>query len=212
MTEEENSEIPASEDVVAVAEDTVQEDHSEDQKMVPLTALQETRRKLQEANEEKRLLREHLDRLKAPSPEPEEPEDENELLNRGEFRQEQALSKREIREEVFKDMNPKAMEKIKQFLNPILEKKPWLADTIKNSENRYARASEIIDDYMHLVNPKSSISTSKDGTRIVHNMQKPASPVTLAKSASPNNMEYLRSIQGKKEFREYRDKVRRGEL
>ena len=49
MTEEENSEIPASEEVVAVAEDHSQEDHSEDQKMVPLTALQETRRKLQEA-------------------------------------------------------------------------------------------------------------------------------------------------------------------
>lgn len=212
MTEEENSELPASEEVVAVAEEQHHEDHSEDQKMVPLTALQETRRKLQEANEEKRLLREHLERLKTPPPEPEEPEDEDELLNRGQFRQEQAMTKREIREEVFKDMNPKAMEKIKQYLNPILEKKPWLAESIKNSENRYARASEIIDDYMHLVNPRSATAAAKDGTKIVQNMQKPASPVSLAKAASPNNMEYLRSIQGKKEFREYREKVRRGEL
>ena len=109
-------------------------------------------------------------------------------------------------------MNPEAVQKINTFLKPILDKKPWLAATLDNAVNRLARANEIVDDYMHLVaeKPKSKAPAS-DAQRIVDNANKPRSPVEVGKSAQPSGTEYLKSIQGKKEFREYRQKVLRGE-
>jgi hypothetical protein len=98
-------------------------------------------------------------------------------------------------------------------LKPILDKKPWLAASVDNALNRLARANEIIDDYMHLVEPKAKVQTnqsSNDAKRIVQNAQKPGSPVAFAKSAQPTGVEYLKSIQGKKEFREYRQKLLQG--
>jgi hypothetical protein len=56
--------------------------------------------------------------------------------------------------------------------------------------------------------PKSGAS---DAQRIVENSQKPRSPTEVGKSAQPTGTEYLKSIQGKQEFREYRQKVLRGE-
>ena len=50
-----------------------------------------------------------------------------------------------------------------------------------------------------------------DGQRIVQNSQKPRSPVEVGKSARPEGLEYLKSMQGKKEFREYRQKVLQGD-
>lgn len=110
-------------------------------------------------------------------------------------------------------MNPQAVQKINTYLKPILDKKPWLAATLDNAVNRLARANEIVDDYMHLVEEKPKIKSQavSDAQRIVENSRKPGSPVEIGKSAQPTGTEYLKSIQGKKEFREYREKVLRGE-
>jgi hypothetical protein len=110
-------------------------------------------------------------------------------------------------------MNPEAVQKINKYLKPILEKKPWLANSVDTAPNRYARAHEIVNDYLHLVEekPLERKSSNQDGRRIIENAQKPRSPVEAGKSARPEGTEYLKSIQGKKEFREYRAKVLRGE-
>ena len=74
-----------------------------------------------------------------------------------------------------------------------------------------ARANEIVDDYMHLIEDKPKVKAAvADAKRIVDNANKPRSPVEMGKSAQPSGTEYLKSIQGKKEFREYRQKLLQG--
>jgi len=205
MTEEQ-------EDVAAVSEPVVveqqEEHHEEEPKMVPLAALQAERRKRQELETRTKVYEEMM----AKKAEPEEEEDPEALVTKASMREEKALTRREILEQVYQDTNPEAVQKINTYLKPILDKKPWLAATIDTAVNRLSRANEIVDDYMHLVEekPKSKVA-AENARRIVENAAKPRSPSEAGKSAQPTGTEYLKSIQGKKEFREYRQKVLRGE-
>lgn len=186
-----------------------QNQHQEEPKMVPLAALQAERRKRQEFETRNKIYEEMMAKKNV---EPEEEEDPEALVTKGSFKEEKALTKREILEQVYQDMNPEAVQKINMYLKPILDKKPWLAASVDNAVNRLARASEIVDDYMHLLEdkPRQKLG-SVEAKRIVENSQKPRSPAEVGKSAQPSGTEYLKSIQGKKEFREYRQKVLRGE-
>jgi hypothetical protein len=208
MTTEEQEDVP-----VAVSEQEevdTQETQQEEPKMVPLAALQAERRKRQELETRNKVYEEMMAKKTEPE---EEEEDPDALVTKGAFRDEKALTKREILEQVYQDMNPEAVQKINTYLKPILDKKPWLAATLDTAVNRLARANEIVDDYMHLVDEKPrSRNVVNDAKRIVENSQKPRSPVEIGKSAQPSGTEYLKSIQGKKEFREYRQKVLRGEV
>jgi len=209
MTTEEQEDIPQ-----AVSEPTNVEsqEHQEEPKMVPLAAFMAEKRKRQELETRAKVYEDLMAKQKPPEDE-EEDEDPEALVTKSSFRQEKALTKREILEQVYQDMNPEAVQKINTYLKPILDKKPWLAATLDNALNRLARANEIVDDYMHLVAEKpKNTSAMEDAKRIVANSQKPGSPITVGKSAQPTGADYLKSIQGKKEFREYRQKVLRGEV
>lgn len=185
-----------------------QEEHHEP-KMVPLAALQAERRKRQELEARAQIYQEMM---QAKQQEPEEEEDPNALVEKHVLKETTATTKREILETLYQDMNPKAVQEINKYLKPILDKKPWLAASVDTAQNRYARAYEIVQDYMHLVEEKPPArSGMSDGQRIIQNAKKPGSPVDIGKSARPEGIEYLKSIQGKKEFREYRQKVLRGE-
>jgi hypothetical protein len=195
-----------------------QEDHQDGQKMVPLSAMIATRRKLQDAEMRaakaeaaSQVYQQHLSSINDPK-EPEE-DDSSTIVERKDLRETMGHTKRDILETLYQDMNPEAVQKINKYLKPILEKKPWLAQSVDTAQNRYARAYEIVQDYLHLVEPKPQTRQpgATDGQRIVQNAQKPRSPVEVGKSARPEGMEYLKSIQGKKEFREYRQKVLQGE-
>lgn len=210
MTTEEQEDIP-----VAVSEQLEvesQETQQEESKMVPLAALQAERRKRQEFEARTKVYEDLMNKMPSKEPEEKEEEDPEALITKGAFRQEKALTKREILEQVYQDMNPEAVQKINTYLKPILDKKPWLAATLDNAVNRLARANEIVDDYIHLVSEKPKGNASNDARRIVENANKPRSPVEIGKSAQPSGTEYLKSIQGKKEFREYRQKLLRGEI
>lgn len=224
MTEEENVEVEHDQ-VEAVSEPSAgvsQEDQEDEQKMVPLAAMLATRKKLQEAEVRaqkaeaaSQAYQEYLMRTQqGQNAQSQEDEDPRAIVERQHLQEHVASSKRDILETLYQDMNPEAVQKINLYLKPILEKKPWLADSVNTAQNRYARAYEIVQDYLHLVEPKTHDvrkSSNQDGRRIVENSQKPRSPVEIGKSARPEGMEYLKSIQGKKEFREYRQKVLRGE-
>lgn len=199
-----------------------QEDQQDGQKMVPLSAMLATRKKAQEAEERAlkaeaaaQAYQDYLNKLNAGKQEKEEEEeDPRAIVERKDLRENTAHTKRDILETLYQDMNPEAVQKINKYLKPILEKKPWLAQSVDTAQNRYARAYEIVQDYIHLVEEKPAgrtQSSNMDGQRIIQNAQKPRSPVEVGKSARPEGMEYLKSIQGKKEFREYRQKVLRGE-
>ena len=210
MTTEEQEDIPA---VVSESAEVESQDHQEEQKMVPLAALQAERRKRQEFETRTKVYEDLMNKQQSRQPEvEEEDEDPEALITKSSFRQEKAITKREILEQVYQDMNPEAVQKINTYLKPILDKKPWLAATLDTAINRLARANEIVDDYMHLVAEKPKDTRgAQDAKRIMENAQKPGSPVAVGKSAQPTGSEYLKSIQGKKEFREYRAKMLRGE-
>jgi len=203
MSEEEQKDTEVT---VSESHQVDQEESHEEQKMVPLAALQAERRKRQELESRNKVYEDLMSRREESSVE----EDPEALLTKGSFQQEKALTKREILEQVYQDMNPGVVQKLNMYLKPILDKKPWLASTLDNATNRLARANEIVEDYMHLVEEKPR-SKAVDAQRIVQNANKPGSPVAIGKSAQPSGTEYLKSIQGKKEFREYRQKILSGE-
>lgn len=196
-----------------------QEDQQDGQKMVPLSAMLATRKKAQEAEERalkaeaaNQAYQQYINKL-GTKDEKEEEEDPRAIVERKDLHENTAHTKRDILETLYQDMNPEAVQKINKYLKPILEKKPWLANSVDTAQNRYARAYEIVQDYLHLVEekPVTRQSSNQDGRRIIENAQKPRSPAEVGKSARPEGVEYLKSIQGKKEFREYRQKVLRGE-
>lgn len=205
MSEEQNEE-PVTQEAVS-EQPEVQADEVE-QKMVPLTALEAERRKRQDAEAKINAYQEMMNNqgLKQES----EQEDPNGLVEKRLLNETQAASERRILETVFQEMNPAAVQEIKAYLTPILDKKPWLAQSVDTAQNRYARAYEIVQDYKHLVEPKSKVSSNQDGKRIVDNAQKPGSPVDIGKSPNYKGTDYLRSIQGTQEFRDYRRKVLQG--
>ncbi len=218
MSEEEKQ--IEEQDVGAVSEqpeiESQETQEGEPQKMVPLAALEAERKKRQESEAKANLYQEYLMRAKEEKQAAtEEEEDPNALVEKHVLKETTASTKRDILETLYQDMNPEAVLKINQYLKPILEKKPWLAASVDTAQNRYARAYEIVQDYLHLVEEKPpatrASSNPNDGKRIIANAQKPRSPVEIGKSAQPSGTEYLKSIQGKKEFREYRQKVLRGE-
>lgn len=208
-TEEQDLVEAASEQPQVESREDQQE---ESQKMVPLSALQATRRKLQEAEAKASAYHEIMLRAKETQAEPAEPEDPNGLVERKHLKETTAETKREILETLFLDLNPKAVHDINNYLDPILTKKPWLRSSIDSALNRYARAFEIVQDYKHLLEEKPAVKRldSQDGQRIVQNAHKPRSPAEVGKSAQPGGMDYLKSIQGKQEFRDYRKKLLQG--
>ena len=220
MNEEEKKEQFQEVAVSEQPKEELQEEQEDSQKMVPLAAMLATRKKLQDAelraHKAEAAAQAYQDYMSRQSNEKEVPQEEDDpraIVERQHLRDNTAQTKRDILETVYQDMNPEAVQKINMYLKPILEKKPWLAQSVDTAHNRYARAYEIVQDYLHLVEdkPKVRSSNSQDGRRIVENAQKPRSPVEVGKSARPEGTEYLKSIQGKKEFRDYRAKVLRGE-
>lgn len=179
-------------------------------KMVPLAALQAERRKRQELEARQQVYQDMMRAKEEQSPQ--EDEDPNGLVEKHHLKETTAMTKRDILETLYQDMNPDAVQKINKYLGPILEKKPWLASSVESAPNRYARAHEIVNDYLHLVDqkPVARQTGTTDGQRIIQNAQKPRSPAEIGKSARPDGLEYLKSVQGKKEFREYRQKVLQG--
>ena len=179
-------------------------------RQVPLQALEAERRKRQDLEAQVRMMQQ------AQAQQPANDEDDDEFITKAEMKERlKAASqgnRREILEESFCDNNPEALDIINKNLDEVLKRKPWLAQTIDSAPNRYARAYEIVQDYMPKEQtPVQRFKNSKDDAqRIVDNSKKPNSPVTVAKASQANNTDYLRSIQGKPEFREYRKNLLAG--
>lgn len=179
---------------------------------VPLEALEAERRKRQDIEAQYRALQEQKTK-------PPEDEDDDDFITKAEMKRRlekvSFTQKREMLEEAYCDSKPEAVELINKHLEDIIRRKPWLAQTIDSAPNRYARAYEIVQDYMprdEKVAPASKFSRPQaEAKRIVENAQKPGNPATISKAVNGSNADYLKSIQGKAEFREYRRKMLAGE-
>lgn len=229
MTEE-AAEQPVSE----VVSDTGSAEATEQQtpsRQVPLEALEAERRKRQEAEKRNAILEDYALRYQQLAEQTSKPKqaevdeaapDDDDLVNMKKLREvEKKLSKgltredltalkRDVSEETFKRANPEAVKQINANLKEILERKPWLAQSIESADNRYERAWEIVQDFGAKPPSPREAQAVSDAKKIVENSKKPGSPVAVAKSANLNNVDYLRSIAGTQEFRDYRKKVLQG--
>lgn len=214
--QEDAQQEPVSEvqEVVGTEEQHV-EARTDSPRTVPLEALEAERRKRQDLEAQNRALQELMTKSKAPEKVEEQDDDDDEFITKAEMKERLKKvtfsQKREILEEAFCDSKPEAVELINTYIGPIIKRKPWLAQTIESAPNRYARAYEIVQDYMpkdEKSAPASKFSRPQaEAKKIVENAQKPGNPATIAKAANSSNMDYLKSIQGKPEFREYRRKM-----
>lgn len=206
MTEE--TEVPDSEEQETVQQDQVQ---TPEPRQVPLEALEAERRKRQDLELQIRSMQQATSK-----PVEDEDEDEEEFITKAELKRrlKEATfgNKREFLEEAFCSSNTAAVELINKHLEEIINRKPWLAQTIESAPNRYARAYEIVQDYMpkEVAPARKFSSPQAEAKRLVENSQKPGNPNTIAKSTQGSNVAYLKSIQGTPEFREYRQKMRSG--
>ena len=205
-------------EIVPDAVEQPKQESIQEARQVPLEALEAERRKRKELEVQNRTLQEFLTKSQTENKKTQEDdlEDDDDFITKAEMKKRiesvKFSNKREILEEAFAESNPKAVQLIDTHLEEIIKRKPWLAQSIESSPNRYARAHEIVLDYM----PKEESPMQKlknpqeDAKKIVENSQKPGSPQTIAKSSSMSNVDYLKSIAGKSEFREYRKKLMGG--
>jgi hypothetical protein len=204
MTEES---IPASEE--QELEIVEQEQPVQEPRTVPLEALEAERRKRQE-------LEAQIRQIHQKEQQPEDDEDDEEFITKAELKRrlKEATfgNKREVMEEAFCAANPKAVEMINKNLEDIIKKKPWLAQVIESAPNRYARAYEIVQDYMpqDVASQRKLRDPQQEAKRIVENASKPGNPSSIAKPANMSSADYLKSIAGKPEFREYRKQLMSG--
>ncbi len=216
MNKEED--VPVAEEVVNEVEDTQsspEEQAPEESRQVPLQALEAERRKRQDLEAENRALQHYLKSKDVKETPEEDSEDEEEFITKAELKKRIAdvtfKNKREVLEEAYVDANPDKINLVNTHLESIIKRKPWLAQTLESAPNRYARAYEIVEDYMPKEAPNVRTNTKQsDAKRIVENSQKPGNPSVIAKASSASQSDYLKSIRGKPEFREYRQKMLAG--
>ncbi len=172
-------------------------------------ALVAERRKRQDAESYTRIIQQQYQASQTRAPEPKEEEDEyTRDLKRDTKQQIHAGIKQSV-ENQFIQSNPQLLEQdsvtgrtwLEEKLEPILRKKPYLAQVIKQSENRYARAMEIIDDYT----PKDLGNDTRK--RLEENAQKPGSPAGVAKSGNLSKLAQINKMS-RREFSEYRAGIR----
>ena len=215
MNEETQDQTPVSEEVM-IDESTHDEVVQEPQRTVPLEALEAERRKRKELEVQNRTLQEFMMKSKEQQkPIDDSEDDDDEFITKAEMKSRLTKAtfsqKREVLEEAFCEAKPEAVELINKHLEALIKRKPWLAPTIESAPNRYARAYEIVQDYMpqeEKIAPAQKFSRPQaDAKKIVENSQKPGNPATIAKASPGSNLDNLKAMQGKPEFREYRKKM-----
>lgn len=210
--QEEDLATEDQEDVELEQEDVVLEEPRQAPRAVPLEALEAERRKRQDLEYQLMMMQQqHQEKLK------EQVEDDDDFVSKAELKRRIAeatqTSKREVLEQAFCDANPEALNQINTHLEEIIKRKPWLAKVVDEAPNRFARAYEIVQDFMPQQNqaPAQKFTNAKaDAQKVIQNAQKPRNPSTIAKAQNPNGAEYLKSIAGTPEFREYRKKMLSG--
>lgn len=200
MTEQESAAEAETQAEELVAE--AKEAAPEQERMVPLKALEEERRKRQELEYQAQWMQQQMQSVQSPlqGQQGQPAEDEDDYTREIMTRMEQKF--RDKMEKQYLAQHPDALNRIQSELTPILQKKPWLAAAIQNAENRYQAAMEIINDYA----PKREDDTTK---RMVDNAEKPRSPAQGAvKGGSVSRLEMM-SKMSPGEFGQWRDQLRK---
>lgn len=207
MSEETKEAVAESSQSEVVQENTQENQAPEKEKAGLQEALIAERRKRQDAE----ALNRYLQQGQAKQPVQQQEDEDEYTRDIKNYTKEQIQNgiKQSI-ENQFLHSNPHIVEQdpvtgqtwLEKELAPILRKKPYLADVIKNADNRYARSVEIINDYT----PKT-VPENENRKRLEENANKPGNPAGVARSGNLNKVEQIRNMS-RKEFSEYRASVR----
>lgn len=182
-----------------------QESHEEDKK-VPLSALQKERRKRQELEIRAQILEEQAQRQanQYQNVQQQDEEDDYDSVTKAEYKRDRNLTKqeiiREVQESSWREQNPDKYEIVNEKLELFLKKRPNLAYAIASSTNRYKEAWD-------LMNALENRPTKKVAPREPVK-QAPGNPTAVPKAAGINQtMDIMRMSD--QEFREWRQTQRR---
>lgn len=181
-------------------EDTSQEAPQESApKQIPLEALQKERRKRQEA-EQRLKWYEELHSKKEASQKPQEPEDLDEPVTKGELKNWQTQTVRASLENSWIKENPDKAQEVNENLQELLTRKPHLAKAIEAAENRYEEAWVL----MNALSPKEKASIQSAPVK----KEAPRSPANAPKAAGINQTVDVMQMSDS-EFRKWRAEKRK---
>jgi len=189
-------------------EDSEGQEESQEEKMVPLSALQKERKKRQEAElhaDWQLQERQKLMQMQQPQKEVEEDETLYEAATRADLnktKQETAQqTAREIKEQIWIESNPDKKQFIDENLEKFLKQRPGYARALEVSPNRYKEAYDL----MTAFTPKQPKKVKKEEPR----KEAPNAPSSVPKSSAMNANVDIMSMNDA-EFREWRkSKIKR---
>lgn len=177
----------------------VQQVEQEQEKTVPLTALEAERKRRQEA-EYKAWMYQHQQQQAASQPKEDYEDEYTKSIKSYVNQTTKAEIQRAVESEYLKD-HPEAETRIKNELEGILHEMPELSYSIQNASNRYAAAMKIINKFA----PKKSVAETK--RKIQENQNKPGSPHASGKTQKVSPSERL-SGMSRSEFLQYKRQMR----
>lgn len=105
---------------------------------------------------------------------------------------------------------PDRLKAIQEHLPKILEKRPWLKPSIASAQNRVSQMWTILQDYRHEIDETEQLE--RNHQRMQENSRKPGNINSVGKPARQSRQEMLKEYAGKPGWRELRAKIRRGEV
>lgn len=184
----------------ALAEAAVQPDTAiqqsgvlqQQEQMVPVTALQAERRERQQAQENLKILQDHLSLLQ--SQKQEAPKDElfqlsdNDVLTVGEFKkiagQFERQSKMELAELKMSQQNPDYNDVVRKYLPEVLKSDPELKDFIMNAPNPYKAAYHLAKRSDSYLQDQRQAQRSPETQKALSNLQKPGNLSSIGGSST----------------------------
>ncbi len=174
---QEDQDVDTNVMVDEMVEEHEPEEQIQEEKLVPLSALQKERKKRQEMEQELQWERQRSQRVSAPEPEVED-ESRYETATRGDLIQMQNEAVRISDEKHWIRQNPEKHEFVSENLKEFLKQRPNLASAIQDAPNRFEEAYTL----MNALTPKQQQALKPVGQKKVA----PNSPNAVPKAANLN--------------------------
>lgn len=181
-----------------VAEEPQPEVKEQEEKRVPLSALQKERKKRQEV--EMQLEWERQQRNQTQQPPKEEDTSKYESATKEDLSRAQQEAVRIIEEKIWKKNNPEKFQQVDEFLEEFLNQRPNLRSAIRDATNRYEEAWTLMEALTPKQRQQLKVTPPKK--------EAPGSPASVPKGASLNQAVDLMGMSDQ-EFNAWRQSQKR---
>lgn len=198
------------ENVEAAAPHEHEPTQSEESQMVPLSALQEERRKRQAFEDDIKLLKDHMALLSMRSQQPEKPVDDgladDDILTIGQAKQMLSQVQRnqgvQLKEMKMQQKYTDYQEVITKYLPPVLKDNPSLVSSIEAADDPFELGYYIAKNSKYYRNEHKEQSVSKEAERIMENAARAGSLSSVGSSAPKSSVRRDYSAMPEAEFRQ----------